>query len=420
MCVAWLFMNALVMNMRGRLVGRAGAAAGTRPGVAWPGTAAGAGLALALTAILAADTAWTAAYRSGWPFELVAGAAVCALALSRSRDRAGAPTQGRYRAQAAAWGLVVCGAAAIVADVASLPSQPGPAAMAGLLVLAAACTRTAAARPAVLVAVAGAAVMALGRVVNLRPAYAVGSVFLGLLLWAGALAAGLWLRWLDARRRMAIDAARRDERLDLARELHDVVAHHIAGMVVQAQAAQLVTGREPGLAAAGTLAGSLAGIESAGTEAMAAMRQVVGLLRGPGDAAGLRPGPEQLSELVTRFTGHGPAVDLELPDGDQPAWPPEVTSTVYRVVQEALTNVVRHAQGAERVTVTVSADPGVARVEVTDDAPPGLGATGPGGYGLAGMRERVEALAGTLAAGPRPGGGWMVRASLPLAPRWLS
>jgi signal transduction histidine kinase len=116
-------------------------------------------------------------------------------------------------------------------------------------------------------------------------------------------------------------------------------------------------------------------------------------------------------------------VDLRLPTGPpDPAWPPELSSTVYRVVQEALTNAVRHAAGASLVTVTVRHDPRQVTVEVTDDGPAaGATAARPGGYGLIGMRERVEALGGTLDAGPAgtsdsgETGGWTVRATLPVA-----
>jgi hypothetical protein len=152
---------------------------------------------------------------------------------------------------------------------------------------------------------------------------------------------------------------------------------------------------------------ALAGIETAGAAALAALRRVVGLLRDSGDTSSVRPGPEELAELAARFAGHGPPVDLRLPTGPpDPAWPPELSSTVYRVVQEALTNAVRHAAGASLVTVTVQHDPRQVTVEVTDDGPAaGTVPARPGGYGLIGMRERVEALGGTLQAGPMGGTG---------------
>jgi signal transduction histidine kinase len=147
---------------------------------------------------------------------------------------------------------------------------------------------------------------------------------------------------------------------------------------------------------------------------LTAIRQVVGLLRDPDDTSGVPPTPEPISRLVERFAEHGPAVDLRLPPGvPTSAWPPEVASTIYRVVQEALTNIARHASGARSVTVTVTHDPRQVSVEVTDNAPTTHSRPG-GGYGLVGMRERVEALGGRLRAGPLPEAGWAVQASLPL------
>jgi len=355
-------------------------------------------LAFVLAGVLAADTAAVAGRRANWPFELAVGVVVCALALFRGRNRTWAVTAG----------LVVCGGAGGAADVARLPSQPGFAATLALLVLGAVGVRVFAAFPAVLVAVAGAVVLVAGRFV-LRGEYAVAYGFLGLLAWGGALAIGAWMRLLDIRRRLALDNARRDERLELARELHDVVAHHVAGIVVQAQAARIAAAKRPE-----TLDATLAGIESAGNDALAAMRRVVSLLR-EGDAAGRSSGPERLTDLVGRFASHGPAVRLRLPGADQPPWPPEVASTVYRIVQEALTNVILHAPGAASVDVTVRDGPSGVFVEVTDDAP-GRAAVGAptGGHGLTGMRERAAALGGTLRAGPGPEGGWVVAATLPL------
>jgi signal transduction histidine kinase len=363
-----------------------------------------AGLGVVLAAVLAADTAVTATENGGWLFELTVGAIVCTLALFRDRDRT----------RIAAAGLVVCAAAAFTADVAHLPSQPGVTATLALLVLGAAVARVAAARPAAVVASAGVVVLVAGRV-ELRPAYAAAWMFLGVLAWAGALSVGLWLRFLDGRRRAAIDTARRDERLELARELHDLVAHHVTAVVLQSQAARLAAAKHPE-----TLDGTLAAIESASTDALAAMRRVLGLLRDTHDAAGLTPGPGRLTDLVDRFARNGPSVELQMPPGPtEPEWPPEVTSTIYRIVQEALTNVLRHAPGASIVTVTVDDHPAGVTVTVTDDAPTTNPSrlTNGGGYGLIGMRERVQALDGTLDAGPRTGGGWSVHATIPLPTR---
>src|SRR6202158_1475879 len=365
------------------------------------GTVTNIGLGLVFVAVLTFDVAWTAYHGGNGAFELAIGGIVCVLALFRTRNRS----------WAAGAGLVVCGVAGAVAELAHLPSQPGIAATVGLLVLGAACVRVASARPAAIVAVAGVVVMVAGRV-TARPLYLVALAFFGVLLWSSALAIGVWLRSLDTHRGMAIDAARRDERLELARELHDVVAHPITGIVVQAQAGRVVGAKHPE-----TVEGTLAGIESAGIDALAAMRRVVGLLRDPDDGATTTSGPEQLTELVARFAKHGPAGPLHLPAGPtEQSWAPEITTTVYRVVQESLTNIVRHASNAGSVTVTVTHDPRAVAVQITDDAPPAaLRHPHSDGHGLVGMRGRVEALGGAWRAGPKAGGGWLVHATLPVA-----
>ena len=162
------------------------------------------------------------------------------------------------------------------------------------------------------------------------------------------------------------------------------------------------------------MAESLTEIEAAGTEALAAMRRVVGLLRDTDDAAPASPGPEQLGALVERFGRQGPAVRLRVPDDDA-EWPPEVTSTVYRIVQEALTNVARHARHARSVTVSVDQAPEASRSRSSTTRPPGPArASHRGGYGLIGMRERVETLGGTLSAGPGPEPAGRSLATLPI------
>jgi signal transduction histidine kinase len=227
--------------------------------------------------------------------------------------------------------------------------------------------------------------------------------------WLGAVAVGLALRLLDDRARATAEQVRRDERLELARELHDVVAHHITGMLIQTQAAHIVARKNPG-----QVAESLTGLEAAGTEALRAMRRVVGLLRDTEDASPTSAEPEQLAALVARFSRQGPPAHLRTSDNNA-ALPPEVTSTVYRIVREALTNIARHAPRAHGVTVTVDQSSTGVTVEVTDDAPQASArAAQRGGYGLIGMRERVETLGGTLRAGPRPDAGWSVLATLPI------
>ena len=287
-------------------------------------------------------------------------------------------------------------------DLARLPSQPGVAATLGLLVLGAAAVRVATARQTALIAVGGAAVLVAGRV-SVRHEYILPLAFLGLLAWGGALGVGVWLRFVDARHQLAVDAARRDERLELARELHDVVAHHVAGIVVQAQAARLVAARRPETLEPRWRASSrpapTPSTPCAGWSACSATRATPG---------GVTPGPEAARRPGRPLRRPGPAVRLRLPDDGQASWPPEVASTVYRVVQEALTNVVLHAPGAAEVTVTVgNAAVGGHRRGRRRRTP--AGPSGPfwfargGGHGLVGMRERVEALGGTLQGRAGPG-----------------
>ncbi|MDG4800299.1 histidine kinase [Micromonospora sp. WMMD980] len=356
-------------------------------------------LGVAVTAVMIADS-WGTRYAVP---DVLVGVVVCALALARRR--------GRVRAAAA--GLAVAAVAVGVSFVADLPQEPGPVSGLALAVLVGSVVRARPRRTAAAVAGAGLLVIAGSLLTSLDNQHGVTAVtVLDTLCWLAAVAVGVALRRADARARAATERVRRDERLDLARELHDVVTHHVTGIVVQAQAAQIVAARQPR-----NVPEMLAAIELSGADALAAMRRVVGLLRDADDGAPASPGPERLTDLVARFGRHGPPVRLRLPE-DAREWPPEVTTTVHRVVQEALTNVSRHAPHAGSVTVTVDQSPDAVAVEVEDDAPPAPARVGHrDGYGLVGMRERVHGLGGTLRAGPRAGRGWSVRATLPLPAR---
>ncbi|WP_245929267.1 sensor histidine kinase [Murinocardiopsis flavida] len=336
-----------------------------------------------------------------WQFDLAAGAVVCALALARRR----------WRARTAVAGLAVAAAAVAVAWSFGLPSEPGPAMALGLSVLVGSAVRRLPPLTACSVAAGGGAVVAGSALAAAASASGSAVAVLAGAGWVAGLAAGSALRLLGVRREAAAERVRRDERLALARELHDVVAHHVTGIVIEAQAGRLDARGHPERAAE-----SFVRIEDAGSDAMAAMRRVVGLLRGADGADRATHGPEGLRELVERFRADGPAVRLRLPDGDA-AWPPEMAGTVYRVVQEALTNIARHAPHARSVAVGVARDRDAVTVEVSDDARPSAARQHRGGYGLIGMRERVEAFGGTLTAGPRPEGGWSVLATLPVPDR---
>ncbi|WP_079143953.1 sensor histidine kinase [Streptomyces luteocolor] len=231
----------------------------------------------------------------------------------------------------------------------------------------------------------------------------------------GALALGGYLRSLDTRRALAVTATQEEERRRIARDLHDFVAHHVTGIVVQAQAARAIRESAPD-----QLDPLLAGIEKAGGETLDSMRRLVHVLRAePG--ATTRPA-DLLTELAALVAAsHGDAATLEVSARARAAaLAPEVETSVHRVVQEALTNVTRHAPGAADVRVRIAAEGRELVVEVTngpgahgrsaDRTPPG----GHGGLGLIGLRERVAAVGGGLEAGPVPGGGWRVRAALPV------
>jgi signal transduction histidine kinase len=208
---------------------------------------------------------------------------------------------------------------------------------------------------------------------------------------------------LEARRRVT------EERLRIARELHDVLGHHLALISVHAGAAADVLEERPDDARA-----SLRHIKDAGRAALTELRDVVVLLRAPDEpAAPTAPagGLADLDALVAAFGRSGLRVGSTVVGAPQPV-PDAVGRTAYRVVQEALTNVAKHAGGAAAV-VRLSYSPRRLDVVVDDDGPgaaPPLGT----GHGVAGMRERVAAVGGQLAAGPGPERGFRVVASLPL------
>lgn len=201
------------------------------------------------------------------------------------------------------------------------------------------------------------------------------------------------------------------ERSRVAREIHDVLAHNLSVMVIQASAARRVAERNP---AAVTEAAEL--ISRTGREALSELRYVFGPMRkGDDDALGTSPGLANLDQLVSRAHRAGLPVELRV-EGEPLALSPGLDLAAYRVVQEALTNSLKHARGA-RAAVTVRYEPGDVMVEVMDD---GAGAgvngnpDGGGGHGLVGMRERVALYGGILEVGKRPEGGFTVRARIPL------
>ncbi|MGC4938631.1 sensor histidine kinase [Kribbella sp. DT2] len=231
-------------------------------------------------------------------------------------------------------------------------------------------------------------------------------------LWGISVAVGLILRDGETRHEVALATARNTERLVLARELHDLVAHHITGVVVRTQAARVVL-------ADGTEREMLEDIERAGAEALGAVRRLVMMLRSP---ESLSPGTGDLVETVEAAVGGDPAVTVRLaPELVDLAVASETVTTVHRVVLESLTNVRRHAPDARRVTVSVetvvSAGRQYLRVEVLNDGrrySRSRNRRTTEGYGLVGMRERIAALDGQLTVGEHGDHEWRVLAELPL------
>jgi signal transduction histidine kinase len=251
-----------------------------------------------------------------------------------------------------------------------------------------------------------------------------GFTVLSALGWGATVVIGLVLREAASRRNTQLADARAAERLELARELHDVVAHQVTGIVVAAQAAGVVVDRRIGDGAGSDpeVGRALAAIEAAGTDALAAMRRMVGVLRGQQQVEGARtPGAELggIPEMLRRFDPDATRVRLLADPGFEHAvLPAGVAATGFRVVQEALTNVRRHAPDAAVVEVEIRLREEALMVGVRNDGVRpggGAGVGGAGGFGLAGMTERVSALDGTLQAGPTAPGVWTVTARLPLA-----
>ncbi|WP_320780036.1 sensor histidine kinase [Streptomyces sp. CRN 30] len=229
---------------------------------------------------------------------------------------------------------------------------------------------------------------------------------IGTLLASGALAAGLTGRLVALSRHRREERIRLEQRLGFARDLHDFVAHHISGIVVQAQGARAVAARKPQ-----AVGDALELIEATGAEALTAMRRMVGALRADTVPDPRTPGTDAVRALVTGcrlpgahvgFTESGPAGHL----------PADAANLVERVVMEALTNVRRHARDCTAVGVHLDVSRRRVTARISDDghSRPADGT----GYGLRGLREVTEAAGGTLTAGPGPEAGWRVDLALPL------
>jgi signal transduction histidine kinase len=202
-----------------------------------------------------------------------------------------------------------------------------------------------------------------------------------------------------------------DERVRIARELHDVVAHHVSVMGVQAGAARVVMERDPARATE-----ALASIEASSRQAVDELHRLLGFLRQEGDPDELspQPGVAQVERLAAAMSDSSLAVEVGV-EGERRLLPPTVDISAYRIVQEALTNALKHS-GGSRADVRVRYGPRELEVEIVDDGrgPRRNGMPSGGGLGLIGMRERAALSGGRLTAGPAAAGGFAVRATLPI------
>jgi len=215
-------------------------------------------------------------------------------------------------------------------------------------------------------------------------------------------------RQLDQEREVNARRAVLEERVRIARELHDVVAHHVSVMGVQAGVARRLFDRDPPEAVA-----AIGSVETASRQAIADLQQLVGVLRRQEEGDDLAPQPslQRLPELVEHMRQTGLPVKLTT-TGEPQQLPAGVELSAYRIIQEALTNTLKHA-GPAQAAVTVRYDNGAVEVEVVDDGQgPPPARQGSGGKGLVGMQQRVRLYGGRLEAGARPGGGFRVHAVL--------
>ena len=226
----------------------------------------------------------------------------------------------------------------------------------------------------------------------------------GFFLFAAALGAAI--RYRAKVRIRDIDQAKAREREQLARELHDTVAHHVSGIAIQAQAGRAIAASHPERAVE-----ALAIIEDAATRTLTELRAIVGVLRAAQDTEfGPQPGVAEVEQLATDGQTR-PRVKVTL-SGQFDDLSPAVGAAIYRLAQESVTNARRHARHATQVTVAVTGDADRVRLTIDDDGS-AAGGRAPAGYGLVGMRERASLLGGTFHAGPAAERGWRVEAVLP-------
>src|SRR6478736_4692616 len=229
----------------------------------------------------------------------------------------------------------------------------------------------------------------------------------GYAFFLSAAALGAAVRYRAKIRFRDIDQVKAREREQLARELHDTVAHHVSGIAIQAQAGRAIAASSPERAVE-----ALAVIEDAATRTLTELRAIVGVLRASQDTGfAPQPGVAEVEQLATDGQTR-PCVEVTL-SGEFDDLSPAVGAAIYRLAQESVTNARRHGRHATQVTVTVTGDADRVRLTIDDNGSAGTGGRAPAGYGLVGMRERAALLGGTFHAGPAAERGWRVEAILP-------
>lgn len=314
---------------------------------------------------------------------------------------------------------LISGFLALLYGVSSLPDPPVPyAALVAVYTAAARAPR----RHAIIVAIVLAADIAIAMIVDWARSDYQDALFNYLIFATAWLlgyaaqaraerAAALEQQAIQVEKRQSAESARAvsEERNRISRELHDIVAHHVSMMVVQAEAAPLLLTRDPKSAA-----DAMASISQTGREALKEMRRMMALMR-DGQESPLSPQPSlsAVAELIDGVRSSGLDVSFDL-TGEVRTLSPGAELAAYRVLQEALTNVVKHARGA-RADVSLDYGSEVLRIDVRNDARPESAQLDlPGGNGLAVMRERIALLGGDLKVGPDVGGFWEVRALIPV------
>lgn len=256
----------------------------------------------------------------------------------------------------------------------------------------------------------GSAILVAGLLLSvLSGAPTVGDAVGGVAVLVATSTLGITFRWRASIRAREVERVRLLEREQLARDLHDTVAHHVSAIAIQAQAGTAVATDDPAAAAA-----VLRTIEGEASRTLDEMRSMVRLLRREDAVIDRAPTP-LIADLQRLADADGdPVVDVRV-DGEVDGVPDPIGAAVFRIAQEAVTNARRHARGAGRVDVRVRIDATGVRLDVRDDGE--SAASAPPGYGITGMAERAALLGGTCAAGPTREGGWAVTAVLPRSER---